>query len=147
VKKKPVEEPKVIIRKTTEYLRCPFTQEELAEKAEELALQTSRLNDLDGERSQVAADFGARIKESKARIARLANDVSSKHEMRNVPCEWHMNVPKQGRKTLVRVDSQAIVREEQMIDSDCQQTLPLGADEGKGMDAEVEHGGEDDAEA
>lgn len=138
MKKKPeqsqAEKPHVMIRKASEMFRIPFTEDEMREKSKELAMKHQEANRIKDEKSSVMQQFSGRIKEVETRIQVLSDQVSTGSELRSVRCEWHMNVPRQGRKTLFRTDTLDKVREEEMLDNDCQMVL----DDMKAQNGETE---------
>jgi len=78
--------PKVI-RKCTEYLTVPFTEKELRNKSGELASKTQEVKNLENRKSSVVASIASSIKEVRARIDVLAENIRSGSEMRDVRCE------------------------------------------------------------
>lgn len=140
-KKKPeadggVDAPARVIRNTTDYLRVDYTPDELATKAQDLAAKIQELGRVENHKKNITSDLGAKIKTLEAEVSTLTGQVSSKGEYRSIRCEWHMNTPRRGRKTLYRTDTLAVVREEEMIDNDCQMVM----DDLKEQNGETERG-------
>lgn len=73
-----------LIRKTTEYLTVPFTEKELREKSAELAAKTQEVKNLENRKSNAVSSITASIREARARIDVLAENIRSGSEMRDV---------------------------------------------------------------
>lgn len=108
-----------------DYAFCKFTQEELNEKADELAKKNVELESLENRKKSVVAQCGANIAECAARIMVLSNAITNKGEDRYVDCVWQLNVPTAGRKSMFKKDNGEFVRETAMDESDYQTVLPL----------------------
>ena len=113
------------LKKTNLSLRCEFTAEELAAKAEALANATVELQELKGQKRNVVAEFGELIKEVEGRARGLSKAYRSKGENRFVECAVLLDTPERGKKTFVRLDLNQPVKVENMTDEDRQEELPL----------------------
>lgn len=118
-----VPEPKVVVRETYEHLFTAFTQKEMSERSDELARKTLDLETIRSRKAAVQSEYKARETEVAARLKVLSTDISNRGEERRIRCEWRLNVPKEGKKTLYRMDTLDAVREDDMTPSDRQLTL------------------------
>jgi hypothetical protein len=117
------EKPHTLVRSASEHFQVPFTEAEMREKSKELAMKTQEIKSVQSQKSSAAKQFDARIKEIETRIQVLSDQVSTGQEIKIIRCEWHMNVPVRGRKTLYRCDTREIVRDVEMLDSDAQMVI------------------------
>lgn len=108
---------------TSKLLRVEFTPEELTEKAHAMATAIQNLAQIDDDRKTASAEFSARMKEVKGKIDKLSNEITRKHRMEDVDCEWYLNCPTEGMKVLVRLDTHETIDTRLMIPSDFQLTL------------------------
>jgi restriction endonuclease Mrr len=113
------------LKKTNLSLRCEFTPEELAAKAEALANAAVELQELREQKRNVVAEFGELIKEVEGRARALSKAYRLKGENRFVECAVLLDTPERGKKTIVRMDLNQTVRVENMTDDDRQDELPL----------------------
>jgi hypothetical protein len=116
------------LKKTNLSLRCEFSPEELAAKAEALANATVELQELREQKRNVVAEFGELIKEVEGRARALSKAYRSKGENRFVECAVLLDTPERSKKTIVRMDLNQTVRVENMTDDDRQDELPLAED-------------------
>lgn len=108
---------------TSKLLRVEFTAEEMTEKSHAMATAIQNLAQIEDDRKTAAAEFSARIKEVKNKIEKLSNEITRKHRMEDVDCEWYLNCPTEGMKVLVRLDTHETIDTRAMIPSDYQLTL------------------------
>lgn len=120
-KAKKASEP--FIRKTTESLLCKYSPDEIRQKTEELTAAIQDKRKFQGEKKAMNKQMDSKIEESEASINRLSEELQSGKEHRSVECEWHMNTPRPGRKTLIRLDTLEQVRESDMLPADRQQEI------------------------
>jgi hypothetical protein len=111
------------LKKTNLSLRCEFTSEELRVKAEALANATVELQDLREQKRSVVSEFGELIKEVEGRARALSKAYRSKGENRFVECAILLDAPDKGKKTIVRLDLDRVVKVEEMTDDDRQDRL------------------------
>lgn len=112
-------------KKSTHYLRYIFTEEEIAEKAKLLALSIQRKAAAEVEKTAVVSDFTQRIKKELEAQSRLANDMNSGWEMRNITCSILLDSPDPGKATVMRDDTGEIVEVRPMLKEERQGTLEL----------------------
>lgn len=111
------------VKKDVQMLRCEFTTEEINEKAKQLANENRNYTEIENDKKSVTADFGARLAESKAKIDRLANHINSGYELRRVNVEVRMHDPEEGKKTVVRLDTNETVEILNMTEDELQEEL------------------------
>jgi hypothetical protein len=121
--------------KVQEYLRYDFSQEELRQKAKDLALSVQKQARAQEEQKAAQAQFKQRIEFEAAQIAALSNNISMGWDMRNIDCEVQYHTPSQGWKRTVRLDTREVVNEVAMSTYEMQEKLFEDADAGDG-DAE-----------
>ncbi len=112
-------------KKTSEVLKYTFSAEELLEKARESAQATSSLSGAEETLKEVSAQFKADIAKYEKRILELSRLINQGYEYRNIDCEWHMDTPEPGKKSLFRLDDGRFIREETMDEAEKQAELPL----------------------
>lgn len=134
-KGKPKTEPK--IKKDVQMLRCEFTSEEINEKAKQLANENRNFIEIENDKKSVTADFGARLAESKAKIDRLANNINSGYELRRVNVEIRMHDPAEGKKTVVRTDTNTVVEVLNMSEEELQEEMEFNEAEKKTAEMEI----------
>lgn len=119
----PEESPEVM--KTWENLKCPFTHEELLERAKELSMHTQNLVQEEATKKEIISEIGGRIAKHRAHMNLLSVQISNGYEMRQIECEVWLNRPERGTKTVVRLDTGEIVRESPMTAAERQMMLPF----------------------
>lgn len=104
-----------IIRRS---LRYDFTASEIHDLSLELAKKTKELAAVADEKKSVVSQFTARLNEIKATTNKLSNQVADGWEYREVECEVEYHKPQQGKKTIIRKDSNKVAMIETMTDYD-----------------------------
>lgn len=99
-------------------LRYDFTAVEIHDLSVQLANKTKELSAITEEKKSVNSQFTARINEVKAATNKLSNQVSDGFEYREIDCEVKFHKPEQGKKTLIRKDTDKVVAVEAMTDYD-----------------------------
>jgi len=111
--------------KESRYLRYDFTIEEITQKGRDLAQVTREVGALEDDAKRVAGDFKAKILAKEAERGVVCGAITSGYEMRNVLCSVTFNKPKNGKKTIVRDDTNVNVGVEDMSQDELQETLDL----------------------
>ncbi|HDY67909.1 MAG TPA: hypothetical protein ENH85_08980 [Candidatus Scalindua sp.] len=106
-------------RLTKEYLAVKLTKEELLEAGREVAKDLQGLSAIGNKKAKAAAEFKSEEKKLEEKIAVLSNKISTNEEDRYVNCEWNYDL-KKDTKTLKRLDTDEIVRVEDITSSDRQ---------------------------
>ncbi|MDD5599874.1 MAG: hypothetical protein PHV82_18165, partial [Victivallaceae bacterium] len=83
-----------------------------------LSKETQRRNSLEDEKKSVNSSLKASIDACNAEINRLGIIVSNGKEMRSVECAIHFNTPQDGIKSLIRMDTGEVIREQPMTSSE-----------------------------
>ncbi len=108
-----------------EFLQYDFTPTELAEFSKELARHTLERARLEQQKKEVDAQLKAEIEAHNGEIGRLARDISTGHASRMIDCEIMWHNPENGRATVRRLDTGAVVRERAMLYEELQERLPF----------------------
>jgi hypothetical protein len=99
-------------------LRYDFTAVEIHDLSLQLANETKKAVSLTEEKKSVTSQWTAKINESKAACNNLSFKVADGYEHRDVECEVIFNQPANGKKTIIRKDSNTMVGVEAMTTSD-----------------------------
>src|SRR5438552_2208548 len=113
------------IKTITQKLRCVLTKDEKVEAGKELAEATNALKEIEDDKSQVSADFKAKIAAEEARIAVLSTKLRGGYELRDVECHIIFDKPKVGIKRTIRTDTDEILNESPMTEEEKQRNLNL----------------------
>lgn len=114
-------------KKYTEYLKCDFSDAEIAEAAKELARANQRRSSIEQQKKEVDSQLKAEIEAQNTSINRLSGLIATGSEYRNVDCRIELDAPEKGRKRVVRLDTNEEVRVVAMTDEDKQMSLELDA--------------------
>jgi hypothetical protein len=112
-----------MIRGCEELIQVTHDPETVAKKGLELAAKVIELRHAEEDKKEVVSTHTKKVKKLREEVEALSNVVDSGAEMIPVPCEWHMNTPDAGIKTLIRLDTDKVVREEKMKKEDGQMVL------------------------
>lgn len=85
-------------------LKYVFTPKEKEEIGIELANKTQEQRSLEDEKKSITSTYASRINEAKEQITQAANKVASGYELRQIECEVQYHIPKEGMKTMTRLD-------------------------------------------
>jgi len=99
-------------------LRYDFTAVEIHDLSVQLANETKKVVSLTEEKKSVTSQWTAKINEAKAACNNLSFKVADGYEHREVECEVILNQPANGKKTIIRKDSNTLVGIEQMTTFD-----------------------------
>lgn len=99
-------------------LRYDFTAIELHDLSVQLANETKKVVSLTDEKKSVTSQWTAKINESKATCNNLSFKVADGYEHRDIECEVIFNQPDNGKKTIIRKDSNTFVGVEAMTTAD-----------------------------
>jgi hypothetical protein len=113
------------IKTTTEYLKYTFSDDELKEKAAQLAMECKEEREIEDEKKQAMSLFKSKLDSHAANIAKLASYINNGYEYRYIECEIMFDFPLAGRKTFFRKDTGKIAKEEDMTETEMQCELPL----------------------
>ncbi len=104
-------------------LPVQLSDEELNSRRDDLAKANLDLNQLVQEKSQQSSGFNARIKETKNRIAELAQQISSRQKFDDVEVEDQRDEEKFMINT-VRLDTNTVIASRAMTTAERQMQLP-----------------------
>lgn len=87
------------------YLRYDFTAAEIHDLSLKLANKTQDKSRISEEKKSVVSQYKSQIDALDAELSGISSKVANGYEMRKVECEvlWHK--PEQGKKTLIRKDT------------------------------------------
>lgn len=106
-----------------EFLRYDFTEEEIRDKAKQLALAIQTQTQAQEEQKVAQAQFKERIEAQVSVIGRLSRSINMGWEMRTIDCRIEFHTPVQGTKRLTRIDTGEFVRDEAMSPHEMQEQL------------------------
>lgn len=99
-------------------LRYDFTVVETHELSVQLANKNREVKTLIQQKKSVTSQCTAKINEAEASRDKLSNQVADGFEYRDIDCEVIFNQPAQGKKTIIRKDSNSLVGVESMTTAD-----------------------------
>ena len=110
--------PIVVEKKTTVQLQYKFTPVEISEFSHEMARLYGEQGSIQAAKQAAVSEFKARLELSEKQIADLARKINNGTEYRDIPCILKLNCPAEGKKTLVRLDTneEEWVRDMEYID-------------------------------
>jgi hypothetical protein len=97
-------------------LRYDFTAKETHDLSLTLAAKTKEFQAVEEEKKTVVSQYGSKLKEIKASCNRLSNLVADGYELRDIECEVQYHTPTQGKKTIIRKDSNKTTAVETMTE-------------------------------
>lgn len=109
----------------SESLPYRFDQQEIVDMAKEMAKVRRDKALLETEAKGVAETYKGKITVLDGRGATLANLITQGFDYKLIPCCYEMNMPEEGKKTTIRMDTFEIVRVEDMSPADKQMVLDL----------------------
>ena len=107
-------------------LPVQLTQEELMEKAKELAKLQQDKASAEEQAKSAAATYKDRIASAQSNISILSRDICNGYEYRQVPCQWEFDWSA-GKKRLVRNDTGETIKTEMITQDDRQADLTNAA--------------------
>jgi hypothetical protein len=99
-------------------LRYDFTAVEIHDLSMQLANKTKDVASLVKKKKSVTSQCTAEINAAESACAVLSNQVADGYEHRDVECEVIFNQPANGKKTIIRKDSNTLVGVEAMTTND-----------------------------
>lgn len=108
-----------------ERLPCKLTDGEVARKADELAHELSKLNEIEAKKKEATATFSAAIKQTNTRIHELGDTVRTKSEYRQIECV-EQRAFEQNLINIKRRDTGDVVRTRAMTAKERQEELGFG---------------------
>ena len=111
-----------------ESCKYQFSQSELFQLGGMLAQVTQNLHDLHAEKREVMKSLAAQIEAFEKKIAGLAIKINQGYEMRELEVRVILDAPKPGVKSLFRIDTGEVVREEPMTPAEMQRAIEFPGD-------------------
>jgi hypothetical protein len=99
-------------------LRYDFTAVEAFNLSKDLASKNKEIATLKKQKTSAVSQYTAKINEAEASCNDLSNKVADGYEHREVDCDVFFNQPDQGKKTIIRKDSNTLVGVEGMTKHD-----------------------------
>lgn len=99
-------------------LRYDFTAVEIHDLSMDLAGKTKEIVTLKKQKTSAVSQYTAKINEAEATCNSLSNKVADGFEHREIECEVIFNQPANGKKTIIRKDSNTLVGVEAMTTTD-----------------------------
>lgn len=99
-------------------LRYDFTAIEIHDLSLQLANKDKEVKSLMQKKKSVTSQCAAEINAAEAQRGILSNQVADGYEHREIDCEIIFNQPVQGKKTIIRKDSNTLVGVEAMTQAD-----------------------------
>ncbi len=112
-------------------LRHTFSDKETLALARKLAEANNDLAQGEEEKKSVTSQLKAKIDGIQARVSETSGKITCGYEYRATPCLVEYHKPKNGQKTLTRLDINEIIAVEDMTDAEKQDELPLGTEAAK----------------
>lgn len=121
--------PKIEIRKTKLSLKCHFTEAEVLQLGKDLAQASANAAAIEDELKTVTAQVKAKLAEQEAQVASNTSKIQSGFEYRQVDCEVRLGDPKPTKKTIIRLDTNAVVEVRDLSSEEHQYMLKLEQEE------------------
>ena len=115
----------------TESIRHTFTMPELAELADKMGAAAARVFQIEVEKLERTAYYGALLKEANRAHAELVSKFVQRYETREVECKVEFDTPEAGYKSYVRLDTGESIREVRMTEAEKQRAFVFDAGDGK----------------
>lgn len=112
-------------KKTREFLRHNFTEEEITQKGRKLAILSAEKISIENDKKAAMSNFKAKIDGKVAEIELLLNDINNGFGQVYVECEVRPHDPNTGMKSIYRLDTNELVRKESMSSDELQTELAL----------------------
>lgn len=87
------------------YLRYDFNATEIHDLSLNLANKTQERAAIEQEKKSVTSQYKSQLDAVVAEVSSLSNKVTSGYEMRKVECSIEYHKPEQGKKTIIRKDT------------------------------------------
>jgi hypothetical protein len=107
------------------FLRYEFSEAELQEFSKALAREVQDMASLEHAKKEAVTGYAAQIEARKCEVAKLARNISNRHEYRNIDCVVEFHKPNTGWKTVARKDTGEVVEEIAMTTAEMQEQLPF----------------------
>lgn len=108
---------------TSLQVKHTFTMPELAELADQMGAAASHVFQIESEKNEQAAHYGALLKTANRAHAELVSKFVQRYEMRDVECKVEFDKPEPGYKSFVRLDTGESIREVPMNEAEKQRAF------------------------
>lgn len=116
---------KPFTKPTKHYCKYVFDNPELLAIGKQLAEHNANLTAVEADKKRVVADFQAKITALEAEIAIASGKIQTGYQWMDMPCTIHYNLPKTGKKQIMRDDTKEIVQTADMTSEEMQMELPV----------------------
>lgn len=106
----------IIPEKVKRSIRYDLNAKEIHDYSLQLATQNKQLVSIEEEKKTVVSQYKAKENEAQALINKLSAYITDGFEMRDIDCEVQYHKPQQGKKTIVRLDTNKVTAVETMTD-------------------------------
>lgn len=101
-------------------LRCEYSEQELAEKRDELSSVTIGAHEVEQRKADAAKEFKEQLDTLYSRGDVLAHQIKARGENREIDCVIELNKPTVGIKRIARLDTGEFVKDEAMTEEERQ---------------------------
>ncbi len=112
-------------KKQVEYLQYKFSDAEIRVLSQDAGRIDQEMKTLENRMDQIKKSLAGEIAEKKTELSKLMAKLAGGFEYRNVDCEIQLDTPKQGQASIVRLDTDEVIKVRRMTDEELQITLPL----------------------
>ncbi len=109
----------------SEHLEVRFTDVEKLEMGRDVARLNQEKRRLEQKLGEIKKQLAGEISAKETEIDRLMDLLSNGYEYRQVECRIDLDTPKQGQASIVRLDTEEVVRVRRMNEEELQIKLPL----------------------
>ena len=112
-------------KKQVEYLQYKFSDAEIRVLSQDAGRIDQEMKTLENRLDQIKKSLAGELAEKKTELSKLMAKMAGGFEYRNVDCEIQLDTPKQGQASIVRLDTDEVVKVRRMTDEELQIQLPL----------------------
>jgi hypothetical protein len=103
--------------------RYDFTQQEIRELGRDMAREAQGVYDARAQKVATVAELSSLIKSAEKRVSDFAEKINCGYELRPIECIEILDSPRPGRKSVVRTDTQEVLEETAMSESELQESF------------------------
>src|SRR5271166_2049216 len=117
------------MKKLTLDLECQLTADELQDRGQQISTAMVRYDEVEETKKAANAEASDEMKGLRTKMSELAHVIRKKAETRPIECLVKFHTPEVGVKRIIRKDTNEIVRDEPMSESERQNNLFDDVDE------------------
>lgn len=118
-------------------LRYNFTPDEHLANCAEMARLYDAASEMEANHKSIKAKLKEDEENTTAQIGRACRFVRDQHDFREIECKWEYNVPGEGQKSCIRLDTGITVEVRAMQEWEKQETLKFEEDKQEGLPLET----------